>query len=230
MGDARGYFALRGIHNCTTADGNGKDWFIFGDPGYRNGRLTPKAKDEGRCCVHIPAQKVNRSKMPRCQPAHHKRSGSLPTFDGSKGASFSLRPAVRERWQRTHVAPIINEPGRRCTPAQPDFPVKRAPDVADPNLQHEEAAFKKAVEARLFQTSTFPVPKYRCFSQPAPYVVLDGLGEHVEEPPVRMPKLPPPPVERYRTFSCPAFQRSCSFIAEQPHHGLRETKLIYDSR
>lgn len=213
-----------------TPHGDGKDWFIFGNPAYRDGRRTPKLKDEGRCCLHVPAQKINRAKVPRCQPSHNKRSGSLPTFDGSKGASFSLRPSVRERWEKTHAQPIVNEPGPRRTPSQPDFPVKRAPDVSDPNLQHEEAAYKKALEARLFQKPTFPVPKYRVFSQSQPYVALDGLGEHVEEPLVEKPKLPPPPVERYRTFSCPMFQSSCSFIAEQPHHGIRESKLIYDSR
>merc|ERR1712232_868193 len=107
------------------------------------------------------------------------------------------------------------------------FPVKRAPDVDDPNLHIEEANFKKAVEERLFRMPTFPVPKYRSFSQSAPMTAFDGLGEHIEEPPEVKPKLKPAPIERYSTFSCPVFQRSTSIIAEQPHHGLRESKLIY---
>lgn len=228
MPDARGYFGLRLIHNNVVSSGNGRDWISLGDPGYRNGRLTPRPKEEERSCVHIPAVKTNRAKLPLRQAALMKSTGSLPTFDGSKGASYKLRPEVLKRWEKTAAAKCIVQPGPRRSPSVPDFIAKRAPLPGDPDAERELAAYQKSLEAHLFKQPTFPVPKYRTFSQPEPHNGFDGRGETFVEPEVKPPTLPPAPVEKYRQFSCPMQQYSINFMPEDPEHGLVESRKSFD--
>lgn len=228
--DERGFFGLRLINNNIVSDGSGKDFTIFGCAGYRNGRLTPKPKDEGRLCVYHPPPKINRAKVPKRMPPHHGSTGSLPTFDGSKGPSISLRPEVQRRWERTHAAGCGIDPGPRRSPSAPEFPAKRRPLPGDPDLEREEAAFNKAVEDKMFRLPTFPVPKYRTFSQRECYTATDGRGEEHAEPEESPPKLGPAPVEKYLYFSGAAINRSPHFEPERYDHGLSMSKKTFQHK
>merc|ERR1712124_125444 len=114
--DQRGNFGLRLIHNNMVAVG-GSDFIIFGDHGYCGGKLTPRPNpNEGRSCAHIKAPKQERVKMPLRMGPQHVSTGSLPTFDGSKGAKHYLRPEVKKRWEKHAAARTIVEPGPRRSP------------------------------------------------------------------------------------------------------------------
>merc|ERR1712216_522725 len=176
----------------------------------------------------VPGAKRPGCKMPLRQSAHSRSTGSLPMFDGSKGAAIALRPAVQQRWEKAHAArTMVDELGSRGRVSQPDFPCKRCPLPGDADEDSQLPAFKKALEARLFRYSqcpTFPVPKYRTFSQSEPYNLLDGRGETFVEPEEKAPKLPHCPVPKYFSYSCPMQERSPHIIIGDSSHGLSKSR------
>jgi len=224
MPDERGYFGLRLINNNVVSEGNGRDWITMGDPGYRNGKATPRLKEDARDCVHMPREYRGRMKMPLRQGPLSKSTGNMPTFDGSKGAPMRLRPEVLRRWEKTAAAKSIVQPGPRCSPPQPDFVAKRAPLPSDPDSEKELAAYDRALQARLFQKPQPPVPKYSTFSQAEPHNAFDGRGETLSEPEEQLPRLPCAPVDKYSQFSCPMMQQSLYFTPDHHEHGLAKSR------
>lgn len=224
MPDQRGNFGLRSIHNCIIATG-GRDFIMFGDAGYCNGRLTPPPKDGPRDCTFVPFVRQNRAKMPKRMAPQLASTGRLPTIDGTEGVPIALRHAVRRRWEKTAAAktkvqPDV-QPGARRSPSAPELlPV-------DADAERELAEYEQALLAKRFPCETFPVPKYRTFSQREPLTALDGRGEKLIEPEVKAPKLVAPPVEKYRYYSCPAQQNSCTFDPDHHDHGLAASKKTW---
>jgi len=241
--DERGYFGLRSINNNRVFEG-GRDFIMAADPGYNNGRLTPKMRDNGRDCTHVPAVKRGRCKMPLRQPAHSQSTGSIAMFDGSKGQTIRLRPAVQARWENAHNDPGGRVVGKRRSPDLPDFIARRAPLPGDADDDASTPAFKDALDKMRFTMNAFPVPKYRQHSQPEPHAAFDGRGdhhvEHMDEDfcvkhmvggnpwgAGSMPKLSNAPIEKYMYYSCPIVTRSPSYIPDHHNQGLNQTKKTH---
>jgi len=252
--DRRGNFGLCRINNNALADGSGSDFNIFGDAGFRNGRMTPKLRDSGRDCSFVPRVKQNRCVMGVRQPPYTTSTHRMPTFDGSlpehvassragcppeKGKAIAIRPIVQGRWDKHFQSATAVDPGPRKSPSAPEL---LAP-LQGPAAERELALFQLEQAAKLQYSPTFPVPKYKYVVQSSAYHAIDGTvrdiipskrrDEIIVEPEKKpgihkLPyKLEPSPIERYRQFSNPSVTQSPSFIAEHHDHGLSQNKKVW---
>jgi len=160
-------FGLRSIENNYVSDGTGRDWTMFGDPGFREGRRTPVAPDpmiayQGERRTELSGALKSRARM----LDGRKRQ---PREDGMRGDGKSkVRPDVMQRWQRAASSPCILDTlaPRRKSMSQNEPVSDTACQLGDPIGKFGEN-FKPNLATCEFRCPTFPVDKHHYFSQQA---------------------------------------------------------------
>merc|ERR1719203_765764 len=145
------------MNNNYTADGSGRDWVIFGDPGYHGGRQTPTAPD-----ARMPPQGDRPVLKPRAIlgtiDGRRELRGSKPEVPGGPV------PEVLKRWKRANSAPTANDTAAHKRVGSDEL------RYLLPTMERDAAArldskFKPNLSCHPCTEPPMPVDKYHYFAE-----------------------------------------------------------------
>lgn len=154
---------LRLIDNNYVSDGTGRDWNIFGDPGYHGGRRTPLGPDRNLAPVGDRPSNIG----PIARPPGDGRRPKPLVARGKDGAPLMPLPSTVRRWQRVASMPcVVDKEARSGEPALENPNDKPIMHYLSQDEQGKlDTMFKPNMAARPFHMGTFPVEKYRYFGE-----------------------------------------------------------------
>lgn len=241
-----GMAGLRKINNNNCANGTGRDWALFGDPGYDGGRLDLPPPDMSmpprgdRTAGHIGAPKI-KDKDGRVGDGRRP----LPSVRRAKdGSSIKPVPAVIKRWEKTASAPCFLDgliPPQKAP--EPKELKSKMHFLTATEQQKLDSQFKPNMASYPFTKETFPVEKYRYHSDvklaeammpqlpilkkvpPVATTYADGMREGVSKcPPGHIPTISP-----YHNFSEDIVRQSPNFQTMSAADGLAGPRRVWNT-
>jgi len=227
---------LRGINNNYVSDGTGRDWLIFGDPGFDGGRLTPRGAD-----TSLPPQGDREQIIvPFKFPVGDGRRPVPNVPRGKDGSSLKPLPSTIRRWERSYSAPTALEATSGFT-EKPDNPRETVPLKRYLTLDEQaklDTQFKPNLAAHPLVCPTFPVEKYRFYSDLAVYHAHLPVKENDLPKPGPdqstytrsvTQKLKNPIISKHHYFSQAFVRNSPHFQTTSPHDGLAKPRRAFSS-
>eukprot|EP00928_Gymnodinium_smaydae_P029061 TRINITY_DN21990_c0_g1_i3.p1 TRINITY_DN21990_c0_g1~~TRINITY_DN21990_c0_g1_i3.p1 ORF type:complete len:304 (+),score=32.61 TRINITY_DN21990_c0_g1_i3:101-913(+) len=225
---SNGLVGLRLIDNNYVSNGTGRDWVIFGDPGYEGGRRTPVGLSSG-----LPPQ-GDRDPLvgPPRKPKGDGRRPIPAVPRGKDGSALKPLPSVVQRWQRVASAPSALDAMARTgdRSAEPRDALPLATYLSADEQAKLDSQFKPNMACHPFSMPTFPVEKYNFFShQPVleakrPKIEMK-LGPHrstYSEAVVQ--KLENPVIASHHFFAEDTLRDSAHFVRRDTAEPLSKTR------
>uniref|UniRef100_A0A7S1RVD7 Uncharacterized protein n=1 Tax=Alexandrium catenella TaxID=2925 RepID=A0A7S1RVD7_ALECA len=152
-------YALRLINNNTLPWGNGRDSHYLGDPSFVHGKVSHGG---------LPAKGRAPSEVLQGKRVQQLRLGELAATGTGTSQSSRARgvpgPAVLKRWRTAHEAPSAGfAMGLRAPPRPDDLEAGALGHVRN-DLAASFPTDEEVLPPKL-RLETFPVPKYRTFSE-----------------------------------------------------------------
>lgn len=226
---------LRLINNNYTSNGTGRDWCIFGDPGYDGGRRTPPAPS-----ASLPP---TGDRPPNLKPKRkdlgdgRKPVASVPRC--KDGSSKRPLPAVVQRWQRQASAPSALDAQARCggRPTEPKEDLPLAHFLTAAEQEKLDSQFKPNLASYPFHKETFPVDKHQYYSErpiveaKIPHTQIKKLGPTLSTYTSGVvQQLDAPVIHKHAFFSEGSVRDSPHFQTTSPFDGLAKPRKAFGTQ
>lgn len=163
-------YGLRLMNNNRTADGNGRDFNIFGDKGFGEGKVLHSSHTRGSNPREVlVARHLNKSEK-AIDASLSQNNLSSELGDAVKCAkSKGVKPTVVKKWHRAHRQSYANEAQAHRAQDATHLQQPSAPDpnwticTKSPSALHEMKTERDELFA--LRLPTFPVPKYKNFPE-----------------------------------------------------------------
>eukprot|EP00929_Paragymnodinium_shiwhaense_P109861 TRINITY_DN76428_c0_g1_i1.p1 TRINITY_DN76428_c0_g1~~TRINITY_DN76428_c0_g1_i1.p1 ORF type:complete len:289 (+),score=68.51 TRINITY_DN76428_c0_g1_i1:97-963(+) len=233
-----GMAGLRLMNNNHMSNGTGRDWMLFGDPGFHSGRKTPPPPDPSLPPrgdrPHIPGPlKINWGDGRR----------PLPNVPRAKdGSSIKPVPAVIRRWEKQASAPCFLD-GMGFVAAEPPEGKAIVHYLTADEQKKLDSQFKPNMASYPFQKETFPVQKYRYYSDVNIAEAFEPKLPILDKPPALcstytegmregVSKCPPghqPTISPYHNFSEDIVRQSPHFQTVTSKDGLSKPRKEWNT-